>query len=393
MLTRRTFLKGALPAVGALTAASDAFSKKLQLVAKPPRYLGRKMILIRFGGGVRRQETIIAGKTYAPHFLYELAPRGTLFTNMEIDRFSDLNTGHGEGTLNILTGKYDRYEDIGKEFLGARFEAKVPTLFEYLRKAFSVPEHKTLIINGEDRKDEEFYAFSNHKNYGLPYRSSVLSLYRYKVHLLRRQIMESRIQDEELTKKQEELAELEAFDYRTLGTDRQSPHIESFWENWRTHYGETGLVNPRGDRLLTELALRALNLLRPQMLIINYQDPDYVHWGNPMHYTRGIATIDEGISRLVLAVESDPEYRNNTIFVVVPDCGRDNNRMTSLPYQHHFNSPSAHEIFALFFGPGIAKERVVSRATRQIDIAPTIGHLMGMATPFAEGETLFEIFR
>ena len=26
--------------------------------------------------------------------------------------------------------------------------------------------------------------------------------------------------------------------------------------------------------------------------MVNYQDPDYVHWGNPSHYTRAIAVID-----------------------------------------------------------------------------------------------------
>ena len=52
-------------------------------------------------------------------------------------------------------------------------------------------------------------------------------------------------------------------------------------------------------------------------------------------------------------MEADPEYRDNTIFAVVPDCGRDSNPYVAVPCQHHFNSRSAHEIFALFFGPGI----------------------------------------
>ena len=45
-------------------------------------------------------------------------------------------------------------EDIGGEFLGERFEAKVPTLFEYLRFNYDVAEHQTLIVNGEDRTQE-----------------------------------------------------------------------------------------------------------------------------------------------------------------------------------------------------------------------------------------------
>ena len=114
--------------------------------------------------------------------------------------------------------------------------------------------------------------------------------------------------------------------------------LQEFWKRWRLHYGDSGLKNPRGDRLLTELAVRALRELRPKLLMVNYQDPDYVHWGNLSHYTRAIAIIDQGIKELVQTVEADPEYRDNTVFVVVPDCGRDNNPLMPISCQHHFNS-------------------------------------------------------
>ena len=70
------------------------------------------MIVIRFGGGTRRQETVFPEGSYSPYFLHELAPSGVLFPNMEISQIQELQTSHGEGTLNILTGKYDRYKDI-----------------------------------------------------------------------------------------------------------------------------------------------------------------------------------------------------------------------------------------------------------------------------------------
>jgi len=43
---------------------------------------------------------------------------------------------------------------------------------------------KTLIVNGEDRPDEEFYTFSNHFAYGINFRSNTLSLYRFKAWLM-----------------------------------------------------------------------------------------------------------------------------------------------------------------------------------------------------------------
>jgi hypothetical protein len=268
----------------------------------------------------------------------------------------------------------------------------VPTLFEYLRKSFDVPEHQTLIVNGEDRSNEEFYTFSNHHLYGINYRSNTLSLYRYKTYLLRRSIQAGKWDGKELEKKRKELAKLEAVDYRNAEPNGQGPELVQFWERWRAYYGETGLVNPRGDRLLTELSVRALKELRPKLMMVNYQDCDYVHWGNLTHYTRAISIMDEGLKQLVATVEADPEYRGNTIFVVVPDCGRDNNPFVDVPCQHHFNSRSAHEIFAVLVGPGVARGGVVDRRVDQISVAGTIAKMMGFKAEQAESRLLEEAF-
>ena len=253
-----------------------------------------------------------------------------------------------------------------------------------------MPDHQTLIINGEDRTDEEFYSFSNHHLFGAGFKSDVLSLFRYKAFLLEKQIAEGTWVDKKLKEKTAELAKMKALDYRTGGKLGGHPEIEAFWQRWREHFGDNGLVNPRGDRLLTELALRALRDLRPKLLMVNYNDPDYVHWGNMSHYTRGISIIDEGLKQLVAAVDADEAYRDNTVFVVVPDCGRDTNPLVPVPCQHHFNSRSSHEIWALLFGKGIAKGVVVDRQVDQTDIASTVGKIMGMETPFTEGGVLEE---
>jgi phosphopentomutase len=218
----------------------------------------------------------------------------------------------------------------------------------------------------------------------------MLSLYRFKAWLMARQIAEGKLGENEVQKRRKELSKWEKVDYRARGDDRQGPELDGFWERWREYYGDTGLINPRGDRLLTELTVRAIRELRPKMIMVNYQDCDYVHWGYLSHYTRAITIMDEGIRQIVRAVETDPEYRDNTLFVVVPDCGRDSNPFADIPCQHHFNSKSAHEIFALFVGPGIAKGRVVDRPGDQSQIAATLGHLMGFKAEYAEQRVLEE---
>ncbi len=350
------------------------------------------MVVIRFGGGVRRAETIEPATSYSPFLVHELLPRGVFYKDMRISPQEGVVTSHAHGTLYILTGRYDRYQDIEARLFSERFEPKAPTIFEYLRKAFAVAPHETLIVNGEDRANEDFLTFSEHHLYGVRYRSTTLSLYWFKLHLLRRQLEEGKLTEEEVEAARSKLAELEARNYRGTESARQPRQVEAFWDKWRAYYGDSGLVNPRGDRLLTELAVRAMQQLRPRLLMVNYQDPDYVHWGNLSHYTRAISIIDDGIRQIVATAAADPFYRDNTVFVVVPDCGRDNNPLLQVSCQHHFNSRSAHEIWALVFGAGIPRGKVVDRPVDQISIAATIGRTMGLATNVTEGPVLEEVF-
>ncbi len=393
LLPRRRFLKGVLAGTGLLTVGGPLIGAESAIgapAAPTPDYRGPNVILIRYGGGARRRESIDPDHTYSPFVCRELIHRGTLFNKMEIAQIEGLNTSHGEGTLNIVTGKYDKYKDIEGKFLGARFEPKVPTVFEYLRKSFAVPPHQTLIVNGEDRPDEEFYTFSNHFAYGINFRSNMLSLYRFKTWLMRRQIAEGKLTEKQIQERHKELNKWEKVDYRTQGADRQGAELEGFWQRWHDYFGDTGFVNPRGDRLLTELTVRAIKELRPRLIMVNYQDCDYVHWGYLSHYTRAIAIMDEGIKQIVETVEADAEYRDNTVFVIVPDCGRDSNPFADVPCQHHFNSRSAHEIFALLFGPGVPKKTVVDRLVDQSQVTATIGRLMRFKTDFAEQRVLEE---
>ena len=118
--------------------------------------------------------------------------------------------------------------------------------------------------------------------------------------------------------------------------------------------------------------------------MINYQDPDYVHWGNRSFYTRAISIIDEGVRELYSAVQADEFYRDKTVFILVPDCGRDSNRCMPVPFQHHFNSHSAREIFLIASGPGIVRSGVCvssSAPHQQASVAGTIGKIMNFPTP------------
>ena len=144
-LDRRKFLKQAAVGVGALSAGLTLGCDDKPEAAETPRprsappgapegnvirkdYRGPNVILIRFGGGVRRLETIISPEnTYCPFVYHELyKKRGTLFSNIEIEAKQGIDTSHGQGTLYLLTGQYRHYEDITRKPFADRFEAADP---------------------------------------------------------------------------------------------------------------------------------------------------------------------------------------------------------------------------------------------------------------------------
>lgn len=380
-MDRRSFTLGSLGLAASLTAPLPALAQGA--------YAGPNVVLVRFGGGVRRAETIDEAATWAPYLRHVLAPRGTFIPDLRIDKLEGVNTSHAEGTLNLLTGRYMAYRELSGVF-SDRLEPTEPTLFEYLRRSFDIPSHQVLLVNGEDRPQEEFFTFGAGEHFGVEFRSEMLSLHRYKLYRTQMQLAEGKLTDDQLADIQAERDTLLTKDPRGATPD-PSPEVTAFWARWRQDFGDTGLKNPRGDRLLTELSVRAMAELKPRFLMVNYQDPDYVHWGNPSHYTRAIAIIDEGLQRLVAAADSDPFYRDNTVFVITPDCGRDANPLAEVPFQHHFNSRSAHETWAVIFGPGIGKG-VVDKPVDQSAIAPTIAAAMGFAANRAEGGAIEGLF-
>ena len=99
--TRRSFLQGTM-AAGALGPLAAGAQPKL-------KYTGPNLILIRYGGGARRRESIDPKHTYSPYLAHTLAKRGVVFNNMVIDqggRSRKLNgkvvdTSHGKAPFTL----------------------------------------------------------------------------------------------------------------------------------------------------------------------------------------------------------------------------------------------------------------------------------------------------
>jgi len=71
---RRGFLKGITAGVGVLAARDPQHGTAAVEPAPPPKppYRGPNVIIVQFGGGVRRRETIDAQNTYSPFLCHDL---------------------------------------------------------------------------------------------------------------------------------------------------------------------------------------------------------------------------------------------------------------------------------------------------------------------------------
>ncbi|BBM85481.1 alkaline phosphatase family protein [Candidatus Uabimicrobium amorphum] len=398
-MNRREFMKNAalslcalsIPVVGrkAFGADSDPIVLEKKEIAGIPKFeipktqlaipqtsYCKRVVFVRYGGGVRRQETI-SPKTESPFFYHGLLKEGTLFSNVWIDRESI--TGHAQGSLYTMTGRFDNYK--GQPF-DVEYTPLYPTFAEYVHKGLKTTSTDCIMINNSDNMSTEFFGFSEHKDYGLAHAPILLSEWALMVRRLERNLQKATGSNRnKLLQKQKEL--LQQLYRAEIPSD---PKTTELIDRLDKEHGERP---PLGDELVAELAVRALRELKPRYLQVHLQDSDYVHWGPGQLYRRGVRRMDTALRRIWETIQSNNELRDETALVVVPDHGRNMHGSRRIPYQHHdTEDPGSHEIFAFFAGPGIPRGVRIDQSLPQIDATATMGALLGVATPYVHGKVM-----
>ena len=132
----------------------------------------------------------------------------------------------------------------------------------------------------------------------------------------------------------------------------------------------------------------------PKLVLVNFRDVDETaHSGVWGSYTTAIYMADTLVSRVWNdLIQGDPVYRDRTTMLLVSDHGR------HLPefgdFQNHGGiCHGCRHIPFLAIGPDTPAGREVNDRHYLIDIAPTVGELLGFPAPFARGRTLVGIFK
>jgi len=144
------------------------------------------------------------------------------------------------------------------------------------------------------------------------------------------------------------------------------------------------------DDVTYQKAIDVLSTDHPRLLFINFEDVDLAgHTGDWNIYINAIRTADNYVASLWNYIQNDPFYKNNTTLIITTDHGRHDDAHGGFK-SHTGMCDGDRDIMLLILGPDSPANTEVSTPYYHVDIAPTIGELMGFDTPFVEGNSIVD---
>ena len=377
------------------------------------------VVLCLFAGGVRNIETVkqgqsnlmstmlkdVGGAFTSQAGIDDVLPSSMIGTSrmqefgtlLKEFRFKEGSTGHFNGHLTALTGKYNDNN------VNLRSSPAFPTVFEYYRK-HSDSANTMGALNSWWISDSlgpyPLLNYSTYSGYGPSYGanyiqgSSMISSEGYDV-----------------------IGNPKAF---STANDALASELKGFCDgNFGTNFNasDVGLINSAEDRASLKLFLdelyqdaingpeynnwgfgnkmnsdllnvyyaeKVLTKYKPELTVLNLQDVDICH-SDYSKYCENIRKADWGISHLWNTIQSTPGLANDTVLIAVPEHGRnlDPNTLVDAygrPAYDHTNDNTSREIFCMICGPSsvVKQNQVIDQEYGEsIDIVPTIANLLG----------------
>lgn len=375
-LNRRDFLCATIGAT-----AGSLISMRADAARRSPVHPKQKVIVVTFGGGARDDETFsIDGQQYIPHLLNILAPQSCFFTQV-INRGI---LGHYVATASIATGAYESFDNFVAQ------PPAHPTMFEYFRKDLRRPIDDVWVIAPGDLFAQ--MGSSRSRRYGpddsaevvLPKRlvATVLngsggSQFDSYPYLLRDSYEMPAASDVPGTNAEREKAEalLHRMKLDPAELRRQSATFAS------------------PDELSVYMTKHVMRAFAPSLLFLTLHDMDVAHSGAYSLYLDGIRRTDRLCGELWKEIEQNPEYKDRTTVLILPDFGRDgDNDAGGNGFQHHrTGSASSRTTWMMALGYGVREKTIVHRLIESIDVAPTVARLFGLDARLAEGKPIQEL--
>ncbi len=378
-LTRRGFLKGSGVAILGLPLLSSlspfAFAKK--------KYETKRVVLVAFAGGVRSRETVETPAN-VPN-LMRIAQQGVICPNVNV-----MNNGHFGATMSIFTGRTE-YAGIRENERGEN-----PTLFEYVRKDKELPA-QTVWLSTSGGAQQRNLVYSSHKDYGEKYGANLIDA--DGVFNTEFQRVISSFGTPSVPSESEEAAVA-----GLRGAMAPPPTVKAGLANdpetiqrlqkyiLEEISGRTAQITGPGasDARAISVAVSVLRIFRPTLMGVVLQNADVAH-GSYNAYVEVIRRADEQLGRLWDSIQADPELRDSTTVMVLPEFGRDRNFNQRNGLDHGDNSPELRKVGMFAAGPDFKKGKTITKDLRSIDVCPTACELLGATSSLSDGRLMSDL--
>lgn len=146
-----------------------------------------------------------------------------------------------------------------------------------------------------------------------------------------------------------------------------------------------------GDTAVYHAAIETIDKYHPSLCYVLFPEVDATgHAGDTTKYLGAIQQVDSLIFRLYKKIMNDPLYKDQTAIIITSDHGRHDDAHGGWKEHGDFCHGCRHLAF-MALGPDFKKGEVIPTVHDQIDIVPTISHLLGFPVPFAQGDVLTEM--
>ncbi len=368
--SRRDFLRS----VGGCALASTASSVLPQRAwaAMPDR---RKVVVVTFGGGARDQETFAPeGQANIPHLLHELLPQGTFFTQV----MNRGILGHYVATASLATGVYESFNNF------ADTSPVNPTIFEYVRSNSLRPATDAWVI----APSNGFHKIGQSSNTAYAQQGAT-------VVLPKRMLAKP-----DGSPAFDGLSHLLTDNYETpiqvpvaLGSEMPLDQIASMLRMSLEEFAAHASTLNSPDELSLFVAKRVMREMSPSLLWITLHDIDVAHTGAFGLYVDAVRRSDRICAELWQAIQGDPEYKDRTNLLILPDFGRDSDEDAGgNGFQHHRTGDAlSRTTWMLALGPDVRQNTLAQRPIESIDLTPTVAAMLGGNARYARGQRISEL--
>ena len=379
-LSKRRFVQ-----LAGLSIANRILPGSLGAQEPPARRSSHKVIVVTFGGGVRYSETFAPEGLHNIPRLVALRPEGHFFK-------SCVNSGvlsHFNSTASILTGNWQRVDDFG-------FQPPAgPTLFEQFRKQTGAGPLDAWVV--ATNKSFASMGWSSDRSFGQPYGANVV---------LPKQLLLEAVQ-EVVKKGTAGVADREGVLRRLEGVLSEGYEgigwtIFQGGRNLDRQVRETllrGLVEyingpeapTSGDELTFFITREIMREFAPRLMLVNFWDMDVAHWGSYSLYLNAITKTDRLTGMLWDEIQANPNYRDKTTMLVLPELGRDGDQNAANGFlNHRSGDPSCRNMWLLAMGAGVPRGET-DRPVHHVDVAATAAELLGVKAVGMTGSPMREL--